>query len=295
MLKECVLCPMMCKVNREEGAVGRCKAGKLPKLALASIHNFEEPCISGKNGSGTVFFSNCNLGCVFCQNYKISHDGVGKEISIEKLAEIFVNQQKKGVHNINLVSPTIYVPQIIEAIDIAKTMGLNIPIIYNSSGYERVETIQKLNGYIDIYMPDFKYAEDELGKKYSHVENYSKYAKSSILEMIKQVGKPQFENGIMKKGVIIRHLILPNHIKNTIKVLDWIKENIQDNAIISIMAQYFPTGDSYKTDLNRKITKREYQKVEDYLFELELKNGYIQGLEKNEEIYVPNFDLSNIE
>lgn len=186
MLKKCMLCPMECKVNREEGEIGRCRAGKLPKLALASVHNYEEPCISGANGSGTVFFSNCNLGCVFCQNYKVSHEGVGKEISIERLAQIFLNEQNKHVHNINLVSPTIYVPQIMEALDIAKKNGLHIPIIYNSSGYERVETIQKLNGYIDIYMPDFKYADDDLGEKYSHVKNYSKYAKSSIIEMIKQ-------------------------------------------------------------------------------------------------------------
>ena len=294
MLEKCEMCPFECKVNRKQGEKGKCKAGLLPKVALASIHKYEEPCISGTNGSGTVFFSNCNLNCVFCQNYKISHEGFGKEVTIERLAEIFIEQQEKGVHNINLVSPTIYVEQIVEALDIAKSRGLNIPVIYNSSGYEKVETIKKIKGYIDIYMPDFKYMEDELGEKYSKVKNYSEYAKSSIIEMINQVGKPQFENNIMKKGVIIRHLALPNHIGNSIKFLDWINENVKENAMISIMAQYFPTENSMKTDLNRKLTMREYKKVEDYLYSLELENGYMQELGKNEENYVPKFDLSNI-
>ncbi len=293
MLEKCEMCPFECKANRKQGEKGKCKAGLLPKVALASIHKYEEPCISGTNGSGTVFFSNCNLNCVFCQNYKISHEGFGKEVTIERLAEIFIEQQEKGVHNINLVSPTIYVEQIVEALDIAKSRGLNIPVIYNSSGYEKVETIKKIKGYIDIYMPDFKYMEDELGEKYSKVKNYSEYAKSSIIEMINQVGKPQFENNIMKKGVIIRHLVLPNHIGNSIKFLDWINENVKEKAMISIMAQYFPTENSMKTDLNRKLTMREYKKVENYLYSLELENGYMQELGKNEENYVPKFDLSN--
>lgn len=293
MLEKCEMCPFECKANRKQGEKGKCKAGLLPKVALASIHKYEEPCISGTNGSGTVFFSNCNLNCVFCQNYKISHEGFGKEVTIERLAEIFIEQQEKGVHNINLVSPTIYVEQIVEALDIAKSRGLNIPVIYNSSGYEKVETIKKIKGYIDIYMPDFKYMEDELGEKYSKVKNYSEYAKSSIIEMINQVGKPQLENNIMKKGVIIRHLVLPNHIGNSIKFLDWINENVKEKAMISIMAQYFPTENSMKTDLNRKLTMREYKKVENYLYSLELENGYMQELGKNEENYVPKFDLSN--
>ena len=174
MLEKCELCPHRCKVNRLNGEIGRCKAGANPKVALASVHNFEEPCISGSNGSGTVFFSNCNLGCIFCQNYKISSGGFGKEISIQKLAEIFLKEQSFGVHNINLVSPTIYVEQIIEAIEIARKNGLEIPIVYNSSGYERKETIKELKGYIDIYLPDFKYMEDELGEKYSKIKEYSK-------------------------------------------------------------------------------------------------------------------------
>ncbi len=267
----------------------------MPKLALASIHKFEEPCISGTRGSGTVFFSNCNLNCIFCQNYKISHEGYGKEISIEKLADIFIKQQARRVHNINLVSPTIYIPQIIEAIKIAKTNGLEIPIVYNTSGYERKETIQMLDGYIDIYLPDFKYMEDELGEKYSNTKNYSAYAKESILEMVKQVGNLEFKEGILQKGVIVRHLVLPNHVKNSIKFLDWFKENLDGKAGISIMAQYFPTARAFQTDLNRKITKREYEKIENHLYELNIRNGYLQDIGENEEAFVPAFDLSNIE
>ena len=294
MLEKCELCPHRCKVNRINGETGRCKASAEVKVALASVHSFEEPCISGTNGSGTVFFSNCNLGCIFCQNYKISSGGFGKEIPIEKLAEIFLKEQAKGVHNINLVSPTIYVPQIISALKISKEDGLNIPIVYNSSGYERKETIQMLDGYIDVYLPDFKYMEDELGEKYSNVKDYSKYTKESILEMVKQVGEPVFQDGILKKGVIIRHLVLPNHIKNSIKVLDWIKENLDNKVVVSLMAQYFPTGNIKDTDINRKLTQREYEKITDYLFDLNFKYGYTQELGKHEEEYVPDFNLENV-
>lgn len=295
MLEKCELCPHRCKVNRKNGEIGRCKAGINVKVALASRHSFEEPCISGTEGSGTVFFSNCNLGCIFCQNYKISSRGFGKEITIEKLADIFFNEQNEGSHNINLVSPTIYVPQIIEAIKIAKNNGLNIPIVYNSSGYERKETIQMLDGYIDVYLPDFKYIEDELGQKYSNVKDYSKYARESVLEMVKQVGEPVFKDGMLQRGVVIRHLVLPNHIKNSIKVLDWIKENLDNKVIISLMAQYFPTGNVNGTDINRKLTKREYGKITNHLYELNFKYGYVQELAKCEEEYVPNFNLENVE
>lgn len=295
LLKSCEICPHRCKVNRQAGQLGRCRAGSNVKVALASIHNFEEPCISGTKGSGTVFFSNCNLKCSFCQNYKISCEGFGKEISIEKLAEIFLNQQKSGVHNLNLVSPTIYVPQIIEALTIAKPQGLTIPVVYNSSGYERKEIIELLKGFVDIYLPDFKYMEDELGEKYSNVSEYSKHAKTSILEMVNQVGEPEFEDGILQKGVVVRHLVLPNHIRNSMKVLDWLKENLDGKVIVSLMAQYFPTAKACNTDLNRKLTSREYRKIEEYLYSLSFTNGYLQELGKHEEEYVPDFNLSNIE
>lgn len=293
-LKSCNICPHKCGVNRSNGIKGRCKCDNKIKIALASVHNYEEPCISGKNGSGTVFFSNCNLNCIYCQNYEISQLGKGKEITIEHLAQIFIKQQEKNVNNINLVTPTMYVPQIIEAIKIARKKGLNIPIIYNSNGYENVETIKKLNGYIDIYLPDLKYYSNEIAKKYSKIDNYFETAISAIKEMQKQVGNPILnEEGIIQKGVIIRHLILPHHLLNTKNILKYVKENFDENTYISIMAQYFPTYKAKEDKLiNRKLTKKEYKEIENYLYLLNLKNGYIQELGEHEEEYVPNFDLS---
>lgn len=293
-LKSCNICPHKCGVNRLNGIKGRCKCDNKIKIALASVHNYEEPCISGKNGSGTVFFSNCNLNCIYCQNYEISQLGKGKEITIEHLAQIFIKQQEKNVNNINLVTPTMYVPQIIEAIKIARKKGLNIPIIYNSNGYENVETIKKLNGYIDIYLPDLKYYSNEIAKKYSKIDNYFETAISAIKEMQKQVGNPIFnKEGIIQKGVIIRHLILPHHLLNTKNILKYVKENFDENTYISIMAQYFPTYKAKEDKLiNRKLTKKEYKEIENYLYLLNLKNGYIQELGEHEEEYVPNFDLS---
>ena len=294
LLKKCEMCPHKCKIDRTKNQVGRCKSKDTVQLALASIHNFEEPCISGGNGSGTVFFSNCNLSCKFCQNYEISQQGLGKEITIERLSEIFLEQQSKGAHNINLVSPTSYAYQIIEAIKIAKKNGLKIPIIYNTNGYENIETIKLLNGYIDVYLPDLKYAEDDLGKKYSNVDNYFKIATSAIKEMYNQVGENIYdEDGMIKRGMIIRHLVLPNHTENTKKVLTWINSNMPKNITVSVMAQYFPTYKAKEIeDINRKITKREYKKVENFLYSLDLENGYIQECGKNEEIYVPKWEIN---
>lgn len=241
-LEKCEICPHKCKVNRNQNEIGRCKSKDTVKIALYSIHDFEEPCISGERGSGTVFFSNCNMNCIYCQNYEISQQGKGKEITIKELADVFIEQQNKNVENINLVTPTSYAMQIIEAIKIAKGNGLKIPIVYNTNGYEDVETIKKLKGYIDIYLPDFKYYFNELGEKYSKVKNYFEISTQAIKEMYKQVGRPRLdENGIMKKGLMIRHLVLPNNIENSKKVLSWIKENLDENIFVSIMAQYFPT------------------------------------------------------
>lgn len=294
LLQKCEICPHKCKIDRTKNQVGRCKSKDTVKVALASIHNFEEPCISGRNGSGTVFFSNCNLSCEFCQNYEISQQGVGKEISIERLAEIFIEQQSRGADNINLVSPTSYAVQIIEAIKIAKNNGLKIPIIYNTNGYENIEKLKLLEGYIDIYLPDLKYAENDLAKKYSKIENYFEIATSAIKEMYRQVGKNEYdENGIIKAGIIIRHLILPNHTENSKKVLKWIVENMPKNITVSVMAQYFPTYKAKEIkDINRKITKYEYQKIENYLYSLDLENGYIQEMGNNEEIYVPKWEIN---
>ena len=291
LLEKCVLCPHECKVNRNEGKLGRCKAGKNIKIALANLHYFEEPCISGENGSGTVFFSGCNLNCKYCQNYKISQELLGKEISIEELAEEFLKLQNMNANNINLVTGVMYVPKIIDAIKIAKEKGLNIPIVYNSSGYESVETIKLLDGYIDVYLPDLKYCDNELGIKYSGIKNYFENATNAIKEMYKQVGEADFdENGIIKKGIIIRHLVLPNNIENSKNALKWIKETFGNKILVSIMAQYFPTNKAKDiTELNRKLTQEEYDEIEQFVFDLEL-DGYMQDLEENEEQYVPDFE-----
>lgn len=290
-LVECNICPNNCKVNRIDGKIGICKASATVKVALASLHYFEEPCISGENGSGTVFFSNCNMRCKFCQNYKISWDGKGKEITVEELADTFLELQEKGANNINLVTPTIYAYQIIEAIKLAKNKGLTIPIIYNSNGYESVETLRKLEGYIDVYLPDLKYYYDDIALRYSGINNYFKHATEAIKEMYRQVGSPKFnKSGIIQKGLMIRHLVLPNNIQNSKEVLRWLKENIDSNVYINIMAQYFP---SYKAkedeELNRKLSKEEYEEIENFVYDLDIQNGYMQELGEHEEEYVPNF------
>ena len=291
LLEKCAICPHNCGINRLNNQIGRCKSKDTVKVALYSTHNFEEPCISGKKGSGTVFFSNCNMNCVFCQNYEISQQGKGKEISIEELADNFIKQQEKNVENINLVTPTSYVPQIIEAIKIARGNGLKLPIVYNTNGYEKVETLKMLDGFVDIYLPDFKYSDNELGKRLSKVDNYFEIATEALKEMYRQTGKAVFnDEGIMQRGMIIRHLVLPNHILNSRRVLKWINENMHD-VYVSVMAQYFPTYKAKDMDeLNRKLTQQEYEEVENYLYELELDNGYIQELGEHEEEYVPRWE-----
>ena len=290
-LECCTICPHNCKINRTKNP-GRCKSTDKIKIALYSIHNFEEPCISGEKGSGTIFFSNCNMNCVFCQNYEISQFGRGKEITIEELANVMIKQQERNVQNINLVTPTSYALHIVEAIKSARKKGLEIPIVYNTNGYESVETLKLLEGYVDIYLPDLKYYYDDLAKKYSKVDNYFEIATKAIQEMYRQVGTPVLdENGVMKKGLMIRHLILPNEVQNSKKVLKWIKENIDSNVYVSIMAQYFPTYKAKEIpEIARKITKEEYEKVENYLYGLDLENGYIQELGEHEEEYVPTWE-----
>ena len=292
-LEKCNVCPRECKVNRIEGQVGNCRASNKIEISLVSLHMYEEPCISGENGSGTIFFSHCNLHCMFCQNYEISQNiNKGREITIEELSDIMINQQEKGAHNINLVTPTMYVYHIKEAIKIAKEKGLNIPIIYNSNGYEKVETLKELEGYIDVYLPDLKYYSDEIAIKYSKAPNYFEVASKAILEMVRQVGGPKFdENGIIQKGVMIRHLILPNHMQNTKNILKWIKENMPEKVYINVMAQYFPTYKAKEDALiNRKLTRKEYKEIEKYFYLLDFKNGYIQELGEHEEEYVPKWD-----
>lgn len=292
MNEKCNICPFNCNVNRENNNLGVCKIGGKIKVSYVSTHMWEEPCISGTKGSATIFFTGCNLRCVFCQNHKISRqDSQGKEITEEELANIFLEKQKEGVHNINLVSPTPYAKYIKQAIKIAKDKGLNIPIVYNSNGYENVESIKSLEGLIDVYLPDFKYADDELAKKYSSALNYKLNCIKVIKEMYRQVGNAKFDkNGIIQKGIIIRHLVLPNNIENSKKVLVEIANNIDKNVYISLMGQYIPQDKSKEyEELNRKITKEEYEEVIDYFFEVGLQNGFVQELEAASEEFVPDF------
>ena len=293
-LENCTICPHQCGVDRKKGQIGRCQAKDTVKIALYSVHFFEEPCISGEKGSGTIFFSHCNLNCLYCQNYEISQLGKGKEYTIEQLAEIMLKQQNLGVANINLVTPTSYVAQIIEAIKIAKKNGLNIPIVYNTNSYEKIETLKMLEGYIDVYLPDLKYADDKLGKKYSNINHYFEIATKAIQEMRRQVGPAIFDsNGMMKRGVIIRHLVLPNYIENSKKVLKWLKENIHPEDYISVMAQYFPTYLAKQDKfINRKLTTEEWEEIENYIEELDFKNGFVQELGEHEEEYVPKWDVT---
>ena len=294
LISKCEICPRKCKVNRYEKK-GYCRCDDKVRIALVSKHYFEEPCISGRNGSGTIFFSNCNLNCIFCQNHDISQGGKGIDVTVERLAEIMLEQQERGANNINLVTPTMYVEQIIKAIDIAKAGGLNIPIVYNTNGYEEVETIKKLNGYIDIYLPDFKYFTNELAIKYSKAPNYFEKVTTALLEMQSQFDEYVFDGEIMKKGMIVRHLVLPNHIQNSKNVLKWIKENLRKDIYVSVMAQYFPTYKAVGDELiGRKLSFSEYRKIEQYFYGLDIKNGYIQDLGKHEEEFVPDFNMDNV-
>ena len=278
LLDSCKLCPRNCGANRSSGKRGFCGAGEKIRVARAALHYWEEPCISGDIGSGTVFFSYCTLKCVFCQNYDISQCTWGKEITIERLAEIFIELQNKGALNINLVTPTHYVPQIIEALKIAKGKGLSLPIIYNSSGYENVETIKLLKGYIDVYLPDMKYFDTKYSSKYSKAKDYFEYAKRAIDEMVNQVGEVKFdENGIVQKGVIIRHLMLPGLLFDSKKIIDHIYNAYGNKVYISIMNQYTPLEHVSKyPELNKPLNQKHYEELIYYSLTIGVQNGFIQ-------------------
>lgn len=286
----CNLCPRMCRVDRSI-KTGFCGAGDKIKIARASLHYWEEPCISGKNGSGTIFFSGCQLKCCFCQNYQISAENFGKEITVKRLAEVFLELQEKKAENINLVSPTQYVPWIIKSLDTVKN-DLKIPVIYNSSGYETAETIKMLDGYIDIYLPDLKYFDSEISCKYSSAPNYFEIASKAVMQMFRQSGPLIFDNGMLKKGTLIRHLVLPSQRKDSEKILIWISENFPKNQILfSLMSQYTPFWKSseYK-EINRRISTYEYDFVLDKAFKLGL-NGFMQERSSAKEEYTPPFNL----
>lgn len=279
LLSKCSVCPRNCNVNRLKNELGFCKIGRNPKISAYNLHFGEEPPISGVHGSGTIFFTGCNLRCVFCQNYPISQLCNGNEITVEKLAGIMVALQNQNADNINLVTPTHVMPQIIEAVLLAKNKGLKIPIVYNSGGYEKVETLKLLKGIIDIYMPDAKYSDDNISEKYSSAKNYWGVTKETLKEMHGQVGNLQIKNGIATKGLLIRHLVLPENIAGSRKVFKFIAKKISPKTYMSIMAQYHPankTGDF--PELQRKITDKEYQKVLYWADELGLVNGWRQEL-----------------
>ncbi len=292
LLSDCTLCPRHCHVNRLLGQAGYCGQTTL-KAARASLHMWEEPCISGTAGSGTVFFSGCNLRCIFCQNYHIALGEAGREISTKHLAEIFLSLQAQGANNINLVTPTHFVPQILLALQSAKEHGLTIPIVYNSSGYESTETLRLLEGYVDIYLPDFKYMDPALSLKYSHAQDYFTKAKESLAEMVRQAGSPVFDpaTGLMKGGVIVRHLLLPGHTKDSKKILRYLHTTYGNQIFISIMNQYTPLPQVKELpELNRRVSPAEYERVLDFALRIGIENGFFQEGETASDSFIPEFD-----
>ena len=285
----CSICPRHCNVDRSVN-LGFCQSPDSFRVARAALHFWEEPCISGKEGSGTVFFSGCNLKCVFCQNNEISAENKGVDISDDKLISIFENLISKGANNINLVNPTHYAKRL------AKVLGRwksPVPIVYNSSGYEEVETLKALDGLIDIYLPDLKYIRAEKAMRYSKAADYFEKASAALLEMRRQV-EDKFDGDIMKSGMIIRHLILPQNTNSSIAVLDFIKSNFP-NTFVSLMAQYTPCGDlSEFPEINRKITKREYEKVVNYAFDNSFDKLFIQELSSADKSFIPKFDFTGV-
>lgn len=293
----CTLCPRMCGADRDD-KTGFCGMGNTLRAARASLHYWEEPCISGTNGSGAVFFSGCVMRCVFCQNYDISALRGGADISERRLAEIFLELQDKGAHNINLVNPTHFVPQIIRSIEQARAAGLNIPIVYNSGGYERVETLKMLEGYIDIYLPDIKYFDDGAAVRLSAAPHYFDTAMAAVGEMVRQTGAPQLdENGIMRRGTAVRHLVLPNMYRDSVEIIRRVGERFGGRILFSLMSQYTPFG-RVKTDpefekMRRRITTFEYRKALDAVVDAGLE-GYMQEKSSAREEYTPEFDLTGI-
>lgn len=294
VLESCTLCPRNCHINRYK-TVGVCGASEKIKVAHHGLHMWEEPIISGDAGSGTIFFSYCNLKCIFCQNYKISTGGYGKEISQERLQELCLDLQEKGANNINLVTPTHYVPQIVSSIHKIKGKELKIPIVHNTSSYENTSTIQMLDGIVDIYLADLKYFDDNLACQYSHVKDYFHYATMAIDEMVKQVGKFVIKNDLMTRGVIVRILILPGHADDAKKLVQYLYNAYKDNIIISLMNQYTPLKhfDDFP-NLNYKVSDEEYQDVIDFALDLGVKYAFIQEGETQSESFIPNFNCSDI-
>lgn len=289
----CNLCPRGCNADRQQGKIGYCGVSGAIRVARASLHMWEEPPISGTNGSGTVFFTGCALRCVYCQNRKIALADLGETISVSRLAEIFLKLQEKQAHNINLVTPSHYVPQIVEALGKAKQQGLMLPVVYNTGSYEKVETLRMLEGLVDIYLPDCKYYNSELSARYSNAPDYFEVASAAIAEMVRQVGTPVFEGELLKRGVVVRHMILPGNTKDSKAVLKYLHDTYGDDIYISIMNQYTPL-EAMKDypEINRRITRREYEKVINYALSIGIENAFIQEGETAKESFIPDFEDS---
>jgi putative pyruvate formate lyase activating enzyme len=299
MEKLCTLCPRKCAANRQAGERGICGQTAELMVARAALHYWEEPCISGSEGSGAVFFSGCPLHCVFCQNGEIAAGNAGKKITVERLAEIFLELQEKGANNINLVTAGHFTPQVIKALESSRRQGLKLPIVYNTSSYENVDNIKSLEGYVDIYLPDFKYMDGTLAKRYSHAPDYSIIAKAALAEMVRQTGPARFrdgrEDGLMERGTIVRHLLLPGCGKDSKAVIRYLYETYHNEIYISIMNQFTPIAAlADYPELNRKVTDAEYEEVVDYAIELGVECGFIQEGDTAEESFIPAFDCEGV-
>ena len=299
--KSCEICPRECGIDREQGKTGYCLADSRLRVARAALHMWEEPCISGSCGSGAVFFSGCNLRCIYCQNHEIAAGSRGKIITTERLAEIFLELEKQGAANINLVTPDHYLPDIVKALCMAKEQGLTVPIVYNGSGYEKEEIIAELDGIIDIFLTDFKYMDKKLAERLSNAPDYPEQAKAALSQMVKIIGAPVFdERGMMKRGVMVRHLLLPGHRKNAEAVLQYLWKTYGDTIYISLMSQYTPMKQLYSgnecdmPELLRKVTKREYEQLVDYALQLGITNAFIQEGDVAKESFIPEFDETGV-
>ena len=297
LYENCILCPRNCNTNRNDGNIGACMVSGKLKLARAALHYWEEPCISGEAGSGAVFFSGCSLHCVFCQNEEISRGQSGKEIGKERLVEIFLELQEKGANNINLVTPGQYVPHIIWAVEQARNQGLKLPIVYNTSSYEKVEILRRLEGIVDIYLPDFKYMSPDIAMKYSTAKDYPEVAKAAIAEMVRQQPSPVFdeETELMKRGVIVRQLLLPNLLEDAKAIVKYLYDAYGDNIYLSLMSQFTPLSnvENYP-ELNRKVSEKEYEEYVNYAIELGVENGFIQEEDVADESFIPHFDCEGV-
>ena len=295
--EKCILCPRKCQVNRNDGKKGICGVDSTIKAARAALHFWEEPCISGENGSGAVFFSGCSLHCVFCQNRDISDGRTGENISKDRLAEIFLELKEKGANNINLVTAGQYIPDVVWAVENARAQGMDLPIVYNTSGYETVDNLKMLEGIVDIYLPDFKYMDSSLAQRYSKASDYPAVVKEAVREMVRQQPEPVFngKTGLMEKGVIVRQLLLPGHVKDAKAILSYLYDTYGDSIYISMMSQFTPMpGLEAYPEINRPVTRREYERLVEYALSIGIENAFIQEGDVAKDSFIPAFDCEGV-